>query len=120
MSAVNASNTAMDAIYASPLVTKVNYTSSQIWDSETTLRSGAGLFVRLTSKGGAAGWGEGNIANEWMEYDGTDTPFSERAANPYNHTALSASPRHPMRKFNTSLKIRVYMAVEIAYIPLSS
>ncbi|MBD3768475.1 MAG: hypothetical protein IE928_11145, partial [Gammaproteobacteria bacterium] len=118
MNAVNASQTAMDAIYASALVTKVNYGLAATWASEVTIRSGAGLFVRLTTFGNGGGWGEGNTGSEWIEYDGADVYYSERGANPYNHTALTASPRHPMRKFNSSLKYRGYAAVEIAYIQL--
>ncbi len=120
LSAINASATAMDALYASSLVQKANYGSGATWSTETTIRNGAALFVRLTTKAGNGGWGEGATGNEWIDFDGTDVMYSERGANPYNHTALSASPRLPMRKFNSALKYRGYAAVEIAYIPLSS
>jgi hypothetical protein len=120
MAAVNASDTAMNAIYTSPLITKINYTSGQTWATLNTLRSGIGLFVRLTTKAGVAGWGEGAASYELVEYDGTTVYYSERNANPYNHTALSASPRLPMRRFASTLKIKQCQALEIAYIPLSA
>ena len=110
----------MDALYASPLILKVNYASAGTWATQTTLRSGIGLFVRLTTKAGNAGWGEGNMANEWVTYDGANVMYSERAANPYNHTALTASPRLPMRRFASSLSYRGYAAVEFAFIPLTA
>ncbi|MFZ4626438.1 MAG: hypothetical protein ACOYNF_19665, partial [Rhodoferax sp.] len=59
MAAVNASVTALNELYASALVTKVSYNSGATWNTLTTIRNGAGLLVRLTTKAGVAGWGEG-------------------------------------------------------------
>jgi hypothetical protein len=121
MSAINANDVALNALYASPLISKVSYSSAQVWSSTQVLRNGAGLFVRLTTKAGVAGWGEGSASNEWITYDGTNVTYAERNANPFNHTATTAAaPRHPARKFSSSLAIRPYQALEIAYIPLSS
>ncbi|POZ60170.1 hypothetical protein [Chromobacterium alticapitis] len=108
----------MNALYASPLTTKISYNSTQIWSGVNTLRSGVTLFVRLTTKAGVAGWGEGNSVNEWMLFDGAQINFAERNANPYNHTAMASSPRLPMRRCASTLQIRVYQACEIAYIAL--
>lgn len=55
-----------------------------------------------------------------MVYDGASVSFSERAANPYNHTSLTASPRLPMRRCATSLQIKQFQACEIAYIALTA
>ena len=120
MNAMNASDTAMNALYASPLVTKVNYSSTQVWSSTVTLRSGTTLFVRLITKAGVAGWGEGNTDNEWMVFDGAQVNYAERNANPYNHTASTSSPRLPMRRCASSLQIRPYQACEITYIALTA
>ena len=120
MNAMNASDTAMNALYASPLVTKVNYSSIQVWSSTVTLRSGTTLFVRLITKAGVAGWGEGTTGNEWMVFDGAQVNYAERNANPYNHTASTSSPRLPMRRCASSLQIRPYQACEIAYIALTA
>ena len=119
MTALNASNNAMDRLYASPLATKVNYSSTQVWPSVVMLRSGVSLFVRLTTKAGVAGWGEGTTGNEWMIFDGQQVNYSERSTNPYNHTSLTASPRLPMRRCASSLQIRPYQACEITYIALT-
>ena len=110
----------MDALYASPLATKVNYSSAQVWSSTVTLRSGITLFVRLITKAGVAGWNEGSTGNEWMVFDGTQVNYAERNANPYNHTASTSSPRLPMRRCASSLQIRPYQACEIAYIALTA
>ena len=118
MAAMNASVAAMNALYASPLIKKVNYSSTQIWASTATLRSGITLFVRLTTRAGVAGWGEGNASNEWMVFDDTQLNYAERSANPYNHTASTSSPRLPMRRCASSLQIRPYQACEVAYIEL--
>jgi hypothetical protein len=120
MNAMNASDTAMNALYASPLVTKVNYSSTQVWSNTVTLRSGTTLFVRLITKAGVAGWGEGTTGNEWMVFDGAQVNYAERNANPYNHTASTSSPRLPMRRCASSLQIRPYQACEIAYIALTA
>ncbi len=120
MDAMNASDTAMNALYASPLATKVNYSSAQVWSTTVTLRSGITLFVRLITKAGVAGWGEGNTSYEWMMFDGTQVNYAERNANPYNHTASTSSPRLPMRRCASSLQIRPYQACEIAYIALTA
>ena len=120
MTAMNASNVAMDALYASPLATKVNYSSTQVWSSTVSLRSGITLFVRLITKAGVAGWGEGSTNNEWMVFDGAQVNYAERNASPYNHTASASSPRLPMRRCASSLQIRPYQACEIAYIALTA
>jgi hypothetical protein len=121
MANINANDAALNALYASPLITKVSYTSAQVWSSVVTLRAGIGLFVRLTTKAGCAGWGNGSSSNEWIVYDGTSVTFAERTANPYNHTeTIADAPRHPARRFATSLAIRPYQALEIAYIPLTA
>ncbi|MEY4592701.1 MAG: hypothetical protein RIR18_1596 [Pseudomonadota bacterium] len=120
LAAMNASDTAMNALYASPLITKTSYGSGATWATQTTIRTGIGLFVRLTSKAGCAGWGEGNVSNEQMTYDGTNVLYAERNANPYNHTALTSTPRLPIRRFASSLSYRGYMAIEVAFIPLTA
>ena len=110
----------MNALYASPLVTKVNYSSGKVWPNAVTLRSGITLFVRLITRAGAMGWGEGATGNEWMVFDDAQVNYAERNANPYNHTASTSSPRLPMRRCASSLQIRPHQACEIAYIALTA
>ena len=120
MTALNASTAAMNTLYASTLVTKAIYASGATWSTLTSVRAGAGLFVRLTTMAGNAGWGEGALGNEHIDFDSAQVNYAERTANPYNHTSLTSPVRIPMRKFNTTLKYVGYAAVEIAYIPLSA
>ncbi len=120
MTALNASTAAMNTLYASTLVTKAIYASGATWSTLTSVRAGAGLFVRLTTKAGNAGWGEGALGNEHIDFDSAQVNYAERTANPYNHTSLTSPVRIPMRKFNTTLKYVGHAAVEIAYIPLSA
>jgi len=120
MTVMNNSSVVMNIIYNSPLITKITHAKGSTWPTETVLRTGIGLFVRLTTFGTGAGWGEGNAANEFLGFDYTSIHYSERAANPYNHTSLTASPRLPMRRFANNITQKGYAAVEIAFIPLNN
>ena len=125
LTALNASDTAMNALYASALIVKVSYEAGSIWYTGATPYLGIGLFVRLTSKGNAAawaGWYDGLIGYEWVKYDYDSAPtyYPTRNVNPYNHTALTALPRLPMRRFTVGITLAGYNPIEIAYIPLTA
>ena len=106
-----ASSTAMSALYS--VSTKINYTAGQTWASVTAAYSAKGLFIRMTTKGNPAGWGEGATTNSFLRFDGVTNEYSRNTAtNPYIQT------EHPLRYFATTLSFYEYNPFEIAYIDL--
>jgi hypothetical protein len=122
MSAINASDTALNALYASTLVQKYSYGGSGWSSNPQTIRSGAGLFVRYTQNDNSSGWSDNHSTDHYLKFDGTNaTMTSTNAGLPYNFTQVNAKfGRVPARKFNTSFAFYDYNAIELAYIPLSS
>jgi len=120
MNAVIASTTAMNALYAAPSITKVNYATGAHWGSTVTVTSVNALLVRVTTQGRPGGWGEGTSSTnqDKIIIGGIELLMSARAANPYNHSSLTASPRVPPAHAPTGIQHAGYDPVEIAYIPL--
>ena len=80
----------------------------------TLLHSGRGLFVRLTTTGNPAGWGEGSMTNTYLQFNGSINEYTKNTAtNPYIQTA-----EHGIRYYATSVAYYEYNPFEFAYIPL--
>ena len=120
MNAINDSDTALNALYASPLVQKYTYGGSGWSGNPQAIRNGAGLFVRLTQMDNSSAWGDNYSGQHFLQFDGGNRAItSTNTGLPYNFS--QASPKfgkQPATKFSSSLKFYDYNKIEIAYIPL--
>lgn len=105
--------TAKSTLYS--LSTKHTQAAAATWATVTTVISGRGLLVRMTTFGNPAGWSEGTMTIPYVKFDGTTTEYTRATAtNPYIQ-----SSEHPMRYYATSVALYEYNPLEIAYIPLN-